>query len=950
MEGDSATFPELTTALVGRERELALFSSLLERIHTQGRYLFLISGPPGIGKSRLLEELCTVATGGEASAGKQNAPAVSRFRFREGIALSGETVWSRIIRGFSSTGLEAGKDLTGSQPGIIDAFLRVCGDTPLVLFLDDLHLAGEQFLIVLDDLLEEMRESSLLVVAAYQDLPAYRERFISFLSDVKHIPRVLEHRLSNLSVRESSRLIEAVIGAPPARPILDKVMKQTGGNPLFVHEISRLIAHNRRPYEENPDALWEKEIPRVIHTAIGRRLAKLSQRCTEDLRLLSLLGEGFSDSEIARIWPERVASQRRKCLQEAIDYGFIRVGGKRRQYYFSHSIIRSAIAASIPETELEETCCLLVERMERGGFGATNKWALKLADLWSAISGDEAVRNYRHYIRAAAEAAFEDGEYELAGKLLEKILPLSRDVAVSQDEAALYSRLAEAKSISGYRAEASELYSKAFRFYKQQHDIDGMVAIASRSEYVRTGEPGYIDFYNDILKALPESSERRGWVLLNHAISLTTSVGDYKKAELVLKELDTVTEGTEDVRLRLMKIVVRAGLDLMCMRYEESLRRIRHAENTMGIEDPFVAVHILGTKLFILPVSGRLGEAMREIPSYIDGTLKLNDRYFLSFSFYHTGRLKARQGRWKEAMGYFETGMSYYPYLSELLAWRANIEYMLGNTSGGDRYRRRLLYLQRRTPPGPYKPHIYASYTSAVRGLCTGEAADTARWIPTLRRIADEKDVHPFITIRAHLCLLLSGIVLKDRDLIKEQTAVLESPRKYYLISPVKIAWAIGLGALTLGRREAAAECLEKALQYARFYQDAPMEACILYDLGRACLLQHEEQSKTAKAKQTLHEAHKRAEGLGMMPLCERVHAFLGEFSGRGVASSYALTDREREVVELVEQGMSNKYIADRLYISVHTVANHIRHILEKTGTANRSAAAAAVRRMNQPK
>jgi DNA-binding CsgD family transcriptional regulator len=234
--------------------------------------------------------------------------------------------------------------------------------------------------------------------------------------------------------------------------------------------------------------------------------------------------------------------------------------------------------------------------------------------------------------------------------------------------------------------------------------------------------------------------------------------------------------------------------------------------------------------------------------------------------------------------------------------------------------------------------------------LCTGEAADTARWIPTLRRIADEKDVHPFISIRSHLCLLLSGIVLDDGILIREHMAVLEKPRQYYLISPVKIAWAIGLGALTLGRREAAAECLEKALQYARFYQDAPMEACILYDLGRACLLQHEGQSKTAKAKQTLHEAHKRAEGLGMMPLCERVHAFLGEFSGRGVASSYALTDREREVVELVEQGMSNKYIADRLYISVHTVANHIRHILEKTGTANRSAAAAAVRRMNQPK
>jgi DNA-binding NarL/FixJ family response regulator len=57
-----------------------------------------------------------------------------------------------------------------------------------------------------------------------------------------------------------------------------------------------------------------------------------------------------------------------------------------------------------------------------------------------------------------------------------------------------------------------------------------------------------------------------------------------------------------------------------------------------------------------------------------------------------------------------------------------------------------------------------------------------------------------------------------------------------------------------------------------------------------------------------------------------------------------ALTSRELEVVELVEQGLSNKQIAQRLCIELPTVKNHIHHILEKLGVRRRGDAAALVR------
>jgi len=53
------------------------------------------------------------------------------------------------------------------------------------------------------------------------------------------------------------------------------------------------------------------------------------------------------------------------------------------------------------------------------------------------------------------------------------------------------------------------------------------------------------------------------------------------------------------------------------------------------------------------------------------------------------------------------------------------------------------------------------------------------------------------------------------------------------------------------------------------------------------------------------------------------------------------LSSREVEVLRLVAQGHSNREIGERLFISGNTVANHVRSVLQKTGTANRAEATA---------
>ena len=56
-----------------------------------------------------------------------------------------------------------------------------------------------------------------------------------------------------------------------------------------------------------------------------------------------------------------------------------------------------------------------------------------------------------------------------------------------------------------------------------------------------------------------------------------------------------------------------------------------------------------------------------------------------------------------------------------------------------------------------------------------------------------------------------------------------------------------------------------------------------------------------------------------------------------------ALTDREREVLELLAEGLTNQQIGERLFISPNTVKRHLKAVFEKLGVSNRAAAAALV-------
>lgn len=67
------------------------------------------------------------------------------------------------------------------------------------------------------------------------------------------------------------------------------------------------------------------------------------------------------------------------------------------------------------------------------------------------------------------------------------------------------------------------------------------------------------------------------------------------------------------------------------------------------------------------------------------------------------------------------------------------------------------------------------------------------------------------------------------------------------------------------------------------------------------------------------------------------------------MSANYRLTNREKEILELLGKGMSNKKIGQELFISVNTVKYHVQNIYQKSGARNRTQAVAIMNKNQKP-
>jgi DNA-binding SARP family transcriptional activator/tetratricopeptide (TPR) repeat protein len=446
----SAEAAEATEAargiFVGRESELAELRAGLDSAIAGRGSLFLLVGEPGIGKSRLAEEIVRQARARRArllvgrcwEAGGAPAywPWVQSLRTyieqREPTTLrtelgTGAAELAQIIPELR----ELFPDLPGPSPESEGARFRLFDSAtrflknaaavqPLLLVLDDLHAADEPSLLLLQFLAGELSSSRILVVGTYRDVdPTVRDPLASTLAELAREQVTHRLELAGLATADVARYIELTAGRTPAAELVATIHAETEGNPLFVGEIVRLLAPEGRLPEIDVPALWTLGIPQGVREVIGRRLRRLSADCTRVLTLAAVLGREFALDALARLTDLR-EDELFDVLDEALTARVLSSApGARDRLRFAHALIRETLYDELTTPRRVQLHRRAAQALEALYARDPEPHLAELAH--HAIAGSD-FRDGMRYARRAGDHALALLAYEEAARLYETAL------------------------------------------------------------------------------------------------------------------------------------------------------------------------------------------------------------------------------------------------------------------------------------------------------------------------------------------------------------------------------------------------------------------------------------------------------------------------------------------------------------------------------------------------
>ena len=400
---------------VGRKHELdQLVSGLSEAIAGQGR-LFLLVGEPGIGKSRLAEELMREA--------RARRVEVLVGRCWEASGAPAYWPWVQSLRGLEEAAPpELSALLRGEPPAeesdidrfrLFDAtaqFLRaVSKKRPLLLFVDDVHAADEPSLLLLRFLARELGGTRVLLLAACRDVdPAPGRALTEALVDVareQHTTRIDLHGLAEAEVATYAELTNAELATAELRRSL---FETTDGNPLFLGETLRLLALEGRI-----------TIPKSLREVINRRLSHLSEECNRVLIVAAVLGREFRHDVLAGLC-NVTGAELLETLDEAMRSRVVSdLPDETDRSRFAHVLIRDALYAGLTSARRVRLHQLAEETLERlGGDDA------ELA--YHATAGNN-FEKAREHARRAGDKALAVLAYEEAARLYDVALTARPD-------------------------------------------------------------------------------------------------------------------------------------------------------------------------------------------------------------------------------------------------------------------------------------------------------------------------------------------------------------------------------------------------------------------------------------------------------------------------------------------------------------------------------------------
>jgi DNA-binding CsgD family transcriptional regulator len=906
------TAGESVVQVVGREWELGRLREFLEA--DRFPRALVLTGGPGIGKTTLWEA-------GVAEAHQRG------FRVLLTRASDAETQLSfaGLIDLLDTVDVDVHDHLPAPQARALEvALLRAdsggAPPAPGAIALGVLNAlrtlaASDPVLLAVDDVrwLDSPSTDVLSFAARRLDADAVGFLLNRRSGRVSGLERALEPRLERLELGPLSlgalqHLLSERLGLRLPRHVMRRLAESTLGNPLFALEVGRVLV------EQGPPAAGEPlPVPDVVEDLLGTRVSRLRPPLRRPLLAVSLSGELRAADLLRLVGPAAV--------EEAVDAGLLIVDGGRVRA--SHPLLA---AAARKRSRVRDRRMLHLDLA-----GVVTDQELRARHL--ALAADAPDEELAATIAAAAAAASARGGRQEAVELAEQALRLTPPDSDVRGERVL--ALATYVGTTGDLQRVTDLLTPEIASLPSGPRRAHAWLLLAEGGHIRTLD----DYRQHLARALAEAQDDR--VLRARVVAKMSSaviaVERIREAEAQALEVLPDARAEPDVeRLVLLALAWARSLrgfriDDLCERFEAAsglpahmtespdrvagqrlvwrgeldrgrvtFNRLLAIADERGEEGSY-ALH----RLHLCELALRAG-AWEEASRLLDDWAESAERDFLLPPMYERCRalLAAGRGvpdeaeRWAtEAIGRAEEMGTQWDWLEALRA--RGIAALLAHEPAQAVESVRTVW-EHTKREGVDEPGVFPVVPELVEALVEVGEPDEARAVTARLRRLSEQQEHPWGLATSKRCAALVRLASAAYD--EEDAMMLE---------------------------QAAAEYGEFGLRFDR------ARSLLLVGRGRR------RHRKWAAARGSLEEAVAAFEELGSPGWAEEARSQLARIGGRPRRAGDELTPAERRVAELAASGLSNKEIAQALFVTVNTVEVHLSRVYAKLGIRRRAQLAA---------
>ena len=394
--------------LIGRGHELAALEDAWQRARAGESRVVLVAGNPGIGKTRLVAELCRQAhgTGATVLLGRAYEDQIAPYQpfvdaLRQYVASCAPDeltlrlgtrrhVLGRLVPELAGTPfataltdgnrrLEGEGDRFALFDAVASLIAELARSEPTILVLDDLHWADDPSLLLLRHVVRASADAPLLILGTYRDTELHEDGPLSTLIAELRRGRAIEIvPVAGLGAGDVAALIRGR-GADAPDELARAVARRTEGNPFFVEEIVRHLEAGRTEFL----------VPDSVKDLVRRRLRGLGEPARDAIRAAAVLGREFDLDAL-----EAVTGSAERPLLDALDEAVAeRVLVESRdsvgRYLFAHALVH--------ETVYEQISAARRSRLHRRAGEA-------LAELYRERPDDHAGQLAHHFVQAGDDA------------------------------------------------------------------------------------------------------------------------------------------------------------------------------------------------------------------------------------------------------------------------------------------------------------------------------------------------------------------------------------------------------------------------------------------------------------------------------------------------------------------------------------------------------------------